>query len=286
MYDARSRATLRCIEMSEAQRNYIVDPDDPRAPPVDVWERLTPEERGDVLANLPSEFPVSESAPPEGDVHYDEVASVRDVLRGFFRRTGRRVYIGNNLPVYYPGEPMFSPDVIAITDVESHSRDHWTVSHEGKGVEVALEVLWLGRRKKDLQDNVDRYARLGISEYFIFDRRRLRLVGYRLPSADARTYQPLLPQGGRLLSRVLGLELTIDGERLRFLLGGARLPDSAELIARLDASLDAAEHRAEEESRRAEEEARRAEEEARRAADAERRLLGALAEIERLKSLR
>lgn len=272
--------------MLEGQRGYTVDPEDPRAPSADVWERLTPAQRASVLANLPSEFPVSESAPPEGDVHYDEVATIRDVLRGFFRRTGRRVYVGNNLPVYYPGEAMFSPDMIAITDVESHSRDHWTVSHEGKGVEVAIEVLWLGRRKKDLQDNVERYARLGIAEYFIFDRRRLRLVGYRLPSAEARTYQPVLAQGGRLASRILGLELMVEDERLRFLLGGARLPDSAELIARLDASLDAAEQRAEEEARRAEDHARRAEEEARRAEEAEQRLRDALAEIERLKTAR
>jgi hypothetical protein len=38
---------------------YRVDPDDPRAPPQELWERLTPEERARIVDSLPSEFPVS-----------------------------------------------------------------------------------------------------------------------------------------------------------------------------------------------------------------------------------
>jgi predicted Fe-S protein YdhL (DUF1289 family) len=35
---------------------YVVDPDDPRAPPQEVWERMTADERKRVIDSLPSEF--------------------------------------------------------------------------------------------------------------------------------------------------------------------------------------------------------------------------------------
>ena len=34
------------------------------------------------------------------------------------------------------------------------------LNHEGKGLDFALELIWSGRRRKDLADNVDKYARL------------------------------------------------------------------------------------------------------------------------------
>ena len=283
--------------MLDARLRYVVDDADPRAPTQDEWDRMTPAEREELLASLPSEMPISESAPPEGDVHFEAVVRARDVLRGFFGRSGRRIWVANNLPVYYPGERMFSPDVIAVVDVDSRSRDHFTVSAEGKGLDVVIEVLWAGRRKKDLADNVERFARLGIPEYFVFDRRKLRLHGHRLPTPGARAYRPILPQLGAYRSEQLGLDLSVEGDKLRFSYSGAPLPESAELIARLDGNLRAAEQSAEEEARRAEHEALRAEEEAgraeheagradgeaRRADAAERRLAEALAELERLR---
>ncbi len=273
MSAARAWYTRR---MGEPQRKYLLDLDDPRAPSQEAWDRMTPAERAEVLDSLPSEFPVSEAAPPEGDTHFEAVVRARDVLRGFFRRSGQRVWIANNLPIYYPQEKMFSPDVIAVVDTDVRSREHWTVSAEGQGLDVAIEILWSGRRKKDLKDNVERFARLGIPEYFIFDRKKLRLLGYRLPTPEARVYQPILPQLGAYLSERLGLGLGVEGDKLRFYVGGASLPESAELIAQLDAKLSAAEAHADEEARRAEEEARRAEE-------AERQLAEALAELEKLR---
>ena len=193
--------------MSQRVPRYVLDEDDPRAPSEEQWAAMSSAERARVVADLPSEFPLSEAAPPEGDPHFDAVVAVRDVLRGFFGRTGRRIYVANDLPVYYPAERMFAPDVMAVVDVSTHAREHWTVSAEGKGLDVALEILWSGRRAKDLKENVERYARLGIPEYFVFDRKRLRLHGHRLAEPSARSYVPVLPQGGRLRSDVLGLEL-------------------------------------------------------------------------------
>ncbi|HYO55852.1 Uma2 family endonuclease [Archangium sp.] len=284
---------------------YSIDPDDPRAPPQEVWDRLSPEERAQVLARLPSEFPVSEAHPPEGGFHFEAKVRASDALGSFFSRLGRKVFLGCELPVYYPGEPMFAPDVMAVLDAEPHPRMHWAVSHEGKGLDLALEVYVAGNWRKDVERNVERYARLGIREYFVFDRAKLRLMGWRLAEGGRRTYRPILPQQGFYSSEVLGLELQLEGERLRFYYGGAPLPESYEMIATLRRMVEEAEaHRTEEalvraeleqrlaeesrlreeELRLREEETRRREEETRRREEAERRLVDALAELERLRA--
>jgi Uma2 family endonuclease len=229
-------------------------------------------------------------SPPEGDLHFQAKVRALDVLRGYFTRMRRRVYLAAELPVYYPGERRFAPDLLAVLDVETHERSKWVVSAEGKGLDFVLEVHVGGDRKKDAEFNVARYASLGIPEYFIYDRSRQRLVAYRLPSPSARTYVPLLPQHGRYVSEQLGLELQIEGGRLRFYAGNALLLESEELIARLELLVSELQQRADEEARlrqeeteRRQEEARLRQEEAQRREEAERRVAELQAELERLK---
>lgn len=76
--------------------HWQIDPDDPRAPPLEVWTALTAEQRLEVLDALPSEF-------------------------------------------HYPGEPMFAPDLIAVTDVEPNFRKAWVKAHETLGLELMVE---------------------------------------------------------------------------------------------------------------------------------------------------
>ncbi len=272
-----------------------VDPDDPRAPSEEVWAELSEDERRQWVDALPSE--IESALPPEGDRHRKAKDGPLGALDAFFKRVGRRVYLSSNLPVYYPGERLFAPDLFAVLDVEAHERDRWVTSVEGKGLDLAIEVLYRGDDRKDMERNVELYARLGILEYFIYDRRNNHLVGYTLPSSDARVYDRIVPQGGRWPSRVLGLDLALEGERLRLYMGTAVVPELEELAARAESLLAGAldrvaeaERRAEEEARRAEEEARRAEEEARRAEEearradaAERRVAELETELERLR---
>jgi len=262
---------------------WRIDPADPRAPSQEVWDALTPEQRRQVLDTLPSEIEPTEASPPEGDYHAEPVNHARDVLRGFFRRQHRRIYVGADLPVYYPGERMFAPDVMAVLDVDDYPRDHWTVSTEGKGLDLAIEVHWRGRARKDLEERVLRYASLGIREYFVFDLRRLLLHGHRLPAVGAESYERVLPQAGRFDSEVLGLGIAIEGIRLRFYVDNAPLPFADELVERLQSAMDGALERADAEAQRADAQAQRADTEASRAKTAEQRLAEALAEIERLR---
>ena len=232
----------------------------PMAPTKEEWDALTEEQRIEVAAMLPGEVTDAEMSPPEGDRHFRAKTGTLDVLRGWFARQKQRIYLAAELPTYYPAEPRFAPDLMAVLDVADHERDSWFVSREGKGLDWVMEVHVGGDRKKDAERNVERYARLGIPEYFLYDRAKGRLSGYRLASAAARTYSPIVPQAGLYASHVLGLDVQVEKERLRFYAGTALLLESGELIARLENMLDEVQQRADEETRKREEETRKREE--------------------------
>jgi Uma2 family endonuclease len=209
---------------------------------------MSPEERARVVEELPAEVTWDEMAMPEGDLHSQAKIEAVPTLRDYFSRQRRRVYIGTELPVYYPAERRFAPDLVAVRDVETHLRNKWVVSHEGKGLDWVLEIHVGGDRKKDAEYNVSRYARLGIPEYFIFDRARVELLGYRLPRAGAREYVPMKPRKGLYISRCLGLELRLEDERLRFY-GPNVLLDAEEMSAYWEQLAHRQQQRADEEAR-------------------------------------
>ena len=76
----------------------------PRAPTQEEWERMSVEERGQVVESLPGEVTWDEMAMPEGDKHFRAKVRALDVLEGYFTHLRRQVYLGAELPVYYPGE--------------------------------------------------------------------------------------------------------------------------------------------------------------------------------------
>jgi flagellar biosynthesis GTPase FlhF len=266
---------------------------------------MTPEEQARVYAAIPGVVTDAEMSPPEGDRHFLPKVRALDTLKGYFGRGRRRVYLACELPVYYPDERRFAPDLLVVLDAESHVRDKWVVSAEGKGLDVVLEVHVGGPRKKDAVQNVARYARLRIPEYFIYDGGRQTLWGYRLASPKSRKYVPIKPVDGRLPSKRLGLEIQAEGDRLRFYENNVQIPESAELIDQLhklteglqrrvkkrvrslkkEARLrEDAQQRLAEETRRREEESRQRQEESRRREEAERQLKQLKAEVVRLKA--
>ncbi|HEY6722448.1 MAG TPA: Uma2 family endonuclease [Polyangiaceae bacterium] len=267
--------------MSTAPSRWTIDPEDPRAPPTEIWTSMSAEERALVIAMLPSEFPVSEASPPEGDDHLDAFSGAREALRRWYAGRGRRIYVAGNLPVYYPGERMFSPDLIAVDNTEQRQRDSWIVDAEGKGIDVAIEIVVRGDRKKDLERNVERYAALGIPEYYLFDRRRMTLAAWEL---DGKRYRRRVPQSARYESPVLGLELWLDSDRLRFSVGDAPVPYADELLERVSRLSAEAQNRVQQLETELVEEQRRREEEQRRREAAEAALAELRSELERLRA--
>ena len=116
--------------------------------------------------------------------------------------------------------------------------DTWRVADRGRGIDLVLEVRNTGNKHRDLVENVADFARLRIPEYFSFDCRSGVLRGWRLPSPRARSYQPVMPQGGYLASSVLDLDLAVIDGRLRFFASQAIVPTADELVARLQAMAD------------------------------------------------
>lgn len=251
----------------------------PESPTREQWEGMTAEERARWLASIPIDPPPVEVMAPEGMPHSRPARRSLGALREYFRRRGRPVFLESDLYVFYPGERGFAPDLMAVVDFalpEDVELPAWSVLEQNRGIDLAMEIHVRGDWRKDSVVNVERYARLGIPEYFILDRVRHRLHGYRLSTPTARVYQPILPQGGRYVSEVLGLELGLVKGQLRFFAGTAEIPDPEELIGRLDGLVN------ELEEKYARQEADLAEEQQRREA-AERRLAELEAELERLK---
>lgn len=234
----------------------------PTAPTADEWAAMTPAQRERATDALLASESVEENeereAMAEGDAHLDAKIGVRNTLRSHFERLARRTYVGADIAVYYPGKKGFTPDVIAVNDVDQRPRDCWMVTAEGKGVDLALEVHYKGDWRKDFVNNVQKYAALGIREYFIYDIRREVFRGYRLRREGAAEYKPIPARWGRYHSNVLDLDVALETGQIRFYQDAALLVTDRELVGKLGEMVDAAVVRAEQEEARAEHEEARA----------------------------
>jgi Uma2 family endonuclease len=238
--------------------------DDPRIvfPDEETWSRLSPAEREEVIARILAVENEYLEAMAEGVRHSKNKTGIGADLDGHFRRAGRPVFVATELAVFYPSEPMIVPDVLAVVDCDPDIEpDTWVVADQKRGIDVVIEVRNLGRKQKDLVENVRDYARLRIPEYFSFDCLNGHLRGWRSLKEGGTTYQPIVPQGGYLGSQVLGLDLAVVGKRLRFFANASMVPDAAELVARLQTMADQRQS-AVEEAERSREEAERSREEA------------------------
>jgi Uma2 family endonuclease len=223
----------------------------PVGPTIEEWRAMAPAEREKFLVKVLDALTDPQSTMSEGRPHKKAKTRTLDLLGLHFKAMGRVVYLAEEMAVVYPGEVSFSPDVLAVLDVpqpEDDERLAWVVADEGKGLDFVLEVLHHGDRNKDLVENVERYAHLGIPEYFVCDLARQKIHGYRLPGDDTgvRRYQRIVPQAGRFSSAVLGLDLAIQGGTLRFFQGMAELFGSADLIGRLTGIVEELEAKADE----------------------------------------
>jgi Uma2 family endonuclease len=217
-------------------------------PTEEEWRAMSTEAREREVLRILDAVDDPQRIMSEGRRHKKAKGQVVDVLGLHYGTVGRVIYLAEELTVMYPGVNAFIPDVLAVLDVpqpDDDPRMAWVVADERRGIDLALEVLHHGNRKKDLVDNVERYAALGIPEYFVYDRLHQQIHGYRLPAVGPGRYQRIVPQFGRYSSTVLGLDLMIQGGKLRFFYGMAELFGSSELIGRLQGMVEDLESRAE-----------------------------------------
>jgi Uma2 family endonuclease len=216
----------------------------PVTPTAEVWAEMSPAARERFIAEAGAALMAHQEAMGEGSPHGRAKARAWRLLDDFFFRSHRLAYLNSELPVLYPGEEVFCPDLLVVLGVidpgEVDTRMCWSVMEEGRGLDLVLEIVHRGDRRKDLVDNVTRFARLGIEEYFVYDRGRQRILGWRQVKYGAREYQAITPLGGRLASKVLGLELTLVDGRLRFLRDGSPVLGDGELLDQANILIDQA----------------------------------------------
>lgn len=226
----------------------------PKAPSEERWRQMSKDERERFIVSVNEALSDPLVTMSEGRPHKKAKSRALDMLGLHFRAMGRRIYLQEEMSVIYPSETPFTPDVLAVLDVEEPEDDQrmsWVVQDEGKGLDWVLEVVWAGDRNKDFVQNVERYALLGIPEYFVYDKKQERIYGYRLPPGGNR-YQPILAQAGLYRSNVLGIDLAIVDGGLKFYQGAAELYDTAHLIRRLEGMVSNLEKKNEEAEHEAE----------------------------------
>ncbi len=187
-------------------------------------------------------------------------------LGKFFRGMDRRVYVSTELAVYYPGEPWFAPNPIAVFDVEASMRERRVVSAEGDRVGISSSRSRSRAFGERLREQRCTISSLGVPESFILDRKAQRILGYCLDDARARAYRRIVSQAGRWASPVPGLDLVLEAGRPRFFAGSAALLEADELFGMLAGMVDGLVQREEEFARAIEVDRQRASEAERRVA--------------------
>lgn len=214
---------------------------------------------------VPVEYPESDGKPMAESIIHLRVAI--DVITPLQDRYWGRLdaFVGANLMMYYEeGNPRrsVSPDVFVTLGVPSEPpRPIWKVWEEGKLADFVLEVTSKTTQGNDEGPKKRLYQRLRVSEYWQFDPTGdyldPKLKGQRL-GPDGQ-YAPIaleeFEKGLLGHSAVLGLELRLEDDRLRFFdpEAGAYLLTSAEkslAIAELNRDHLAAERRVAELERR------------------------------------
>ena len=117
-----------------------------------------------------------------------------------------------------------APDVLVGLGLGTHKRSSYFVWEEGKPPDWVLEVASPSTKKKDLDDKRRKYAEMGVPEYWMFDAKgdvyppgTPRLQGLKLVDGEYRPLKSRLVDGKRTIrSEVLGLDVRVDGELLRF----------------------------------------------------------------------
>ena len=159
----------------------------------------------------------------ESDFQLGPLIYTIDALRAHFQ--GRDdVYVAGDLFLYYEeGNPraVVAPDIFVVLGASNHPRSSYMLWREPKAPDFVLEITSQSTRVQDQGTKRERYALLGVQEYFQYDPTRdylepplqgLRLVG--------NAYQPIpattSPEGTLVLrSAVLGLELRLEEGTLR-----------------------------------------------------------------------
>ncbi|NEP03207.1 MAG: Uma2 family endonuclease, partial [Symploca sp. SIO2E9] len=171
-------------------------------------------------------YPDSDGTPmAESDPARDYLIYGVEALDIYFQERDD-VYVSGNLFIYYrQGIPsaVVAPDVFVVFGVEKKKRLSYKLWEEDYQVtSFVLEVTSLTTQENDEQEKPQKYARMGVQEYFQYDPTgdylQPQLKGSRLFEGKYQAMAPrFLPDGVlSIYSGVLGLDLRVIEGELRF----------------------------------------------------------------------
>jgi Uma2 family endonuclease len=154
----------------------------------------------------------------ETETHIREIMRLIQTLDGRFADRDD-VCVGGDLLVYYEeGNPraVVVPDVfVAVGAPKEPRRRIWKLWEERIPPTLVIEVTSSSTRREDLGRKRTLYARLGVSEYVLYDPLgeylRPALQGLRLIAGE---YRPMLAEPSGLVSEVLDAQLSLADGRL------------------------------------------------------------------------
>jgi Uma2 family endonuclease len=168
--------------------------------------------------------PTEEDLMGETSWHASLIDYLKAVLTWLFR--GQTCAIYDNLNFYQTTNTMeypVAPDLAVIKGVEFRHGKSWAVGRTGPAPQVVFEILSEETWKKDLREKPDKYASMGVQEYFAYDpnepplRRNtsIRLRGWRLDARRKEMVEIIANEAGWLWSEHLESWLVPDQIYLR-----------------------------------------------------------------------
>jgi Uma2 family endonuclease len=197
------------------------------------------------------EYPTSDGKPmAETDLHRDVMI---DSIRALDHRYAAEpnVYVSGNLLIYYEEgnkRKHVAPDTFVVFGVPKRKRLYYLTWEEGKFPQVLIEITSKTTKKEDIKTKKEIYRTIFKAlEYILFDPTgdylKPRLQGFRRVRGR---WQEIPVVDGKLFCETLGLELHVDGARLRFF-----DPQTQRYLASPEERAEVAEERAESAEERA-----------------------------------
>jgi Uma2 family endonuclease len=157
----------------------------------------------------------------ETPIHRQTMVDLIAMLQDYYAEEPN-VYVSGNMMMYYVegnSDKSVSPDVFVTLGIPKRpERDVYKVWVEGKGPDTVIEVTSNSTARVDQRWKFDLYRDvLKVREYIMFDPRERTLAGTNL-CAYRRfkgKYELIPIVRGRVVSKVLGLELEPVGPQLR-----------------------------------------------------------------------
>ncbi len=164
-------------------------------------------------------YPESDGKPiAETDLHIDEIIRMRHILKSHFAENPN-VYLSGNIMMYYEEgviQSSVSPDILVTFGIGKKRRRTYKTWEEGKPPDFVMEFSSRGTNKDDLDNKVELYARIGISEYFLYDAERRYLPSYLMDYrlVDGKYVEILQQPDGGFFSETLNLTIHLQDDTI------------------------------------------------------------------------